>query len=441
MDSRIMSRREWLGTLSVGVGSALLTAAHAQQEPAPAPAAGLPLPRPRYPARLAGGTVIQPERPLEIFAETDVLVVGGGPAGFAAAVSAARAGAKTMLMERYGHLGGLWTGGLVLAVNGTHARADGRKVKVLRGIGDDLLDRLSRLPNAVANYGGDRNNPTTDPEATKFMMNEMVTEAGVNVVFHSWIADVVMSEGAVRGVVFESKSGRQAVLAKVVVDATGDGDVFAAGGAAYEPRRHLIGMVHRVGNTDRAEFKMPGSGEPLPGVRWFILKGVAGNGLDVKELTRFELQHRKAIWNSFQQLRGQPGGDKLYLLQTASQLGVRSTRLLAGVAQLKEEDVQAGRAFPDVIGVGGSHSAQHPAWPIPYGALVPQKLDGVLAAGRCISVEGKVVDDMREIPMCLITGHGAGAAAAVAALSGRPPRAVDIARVQDVLRQQGAFLG
>jgi ribulose 1,5-bisphosphate synthetase/thiazole synthase len=458
MQLQHMTRRELLRTLSAaGLGSAFATRAIADAAGDTPGASGkikeltpmTPTARALYPARLVNGKVIQPERPLPIFAETDVLVVGGGPAGFAAAVSAARAGAKTMLMERYGYFGGLWAGGIVLYVENTHIQENGEKIKVLRGIGDELLERLTKIEGAIINQAPGKHNPTTDPEATKFMMDEMVAGAGVNVVLHSWATDVVMEGNAVRGVVFESKSGRQAILAKVVVDATGDGDVFAAGGAAFEQRLHAIGMVHRLGNVDRADmtqlkaagFKSLGSAEPLSSVRWVNLRGPSTDGLDVKELSRLELEHRRAIWKRVQTLRNTPGGDKLFLLQTAPQLGVRTTRLLAGVAQLTAADAKAGKKFTDVVGVGGSQGANQGGWPIPYGALVPQKLDGLIAAGRCISCDDKWIEDMRLIAACLITGHAAGAAAAVSVQSQCQPRAVEVAKVQDLLRKQGAYLG
>ena len=273
--------------------------------------------RPRYPAVLADGKVIQPERPLTVAQQTDVLVVGGGPAGFAAAVAAARAGVQTTLVERYGYFGGQWTGGIVLVVISTHAREDGQLVKVMRGIGDELLERHVPVRGAIVNQAPGKWNPTTDPEATKFMMDEMIREAGVKVLLHCWVADVVMENGAVRGVVFESKSGRQAILAKVVVDATGDGDVFAAAGAEHEQRLHAIGLVHRLGNTDRADteklkaagIKSLGSIEPLPSVKWVNLRGPSTDALDIAELTRLEMEHRRNIWKRVQKLRATPGGE------------------------------------------------------------------------------------------------------------------------------------
>lgn len=451
-----MTRRELLRVMAAaGLGAPFASRAIAQESEHAAPDGktkelqSIPVrERPRFPAELRGGRVIQPERPLDVIHETDVLVVGGGPAGFAAAVSAARAGAKTCLVERYGYFGGLWTGGLVLLVISTHAKESGGRVKVMRGIGDELVERVNGIGGAI-NQSPDKFNPTTDPEATKFVMDEMIRECGTKVYLHSWVADVIMEGGAVRGAVIESKAGRQAILSKVVIDASGDGDVFAAAGAEHEQRLHAIGLVHRVGNydrTDKGKLKAAGitklgGAEPEPSARWINLRGPSTDNLDIGELTRLEMEHRRAIWERVQKLRKTPGGEPLFLLQTAPQLGVRTSRLLAGVHQLTFKDSREGKKFPDAIGVGGAQSANHVGWPIPYGALLPKTVDNILAAGRCISCDQKLIEDMRLIAACLITGHGAGAAAAVAVKSGCRPRDVDVAKVQALLREQGAYLG
>ncbi|MCX8037163.1 MAG: FAD-dependent oxidoreductase [Candidatus Sumerlaeia bacterium] len=461
--TRRFTRRDLFTLMSAaGLGPAFASITVAQENEG-LPATGAvperklipPMDIPRHPAALVGSKVIQPERPLPVLHETEVLVVGGGPAGFAAAVSAARAGVRTALVERYGYFGGQWTGGLVLLVISTHAKANGGIVKVMRGIGDELLERLNKIPGGVINQAPGKWNPTVDPEATKYVMDEMITEAGVKVFLHCWAADVVLENGAVRGVVFESKSGRQAILARVVVDATGDGDIFAAAGAEHEMRLHAIGLVHRLGNVDRADvekmkaagLKLPasrplGAPTPIPSVTWINLRGPSTNCLDIAELTRLELEHRRSIWQRVQKLRSTPGGEELYLLQTAPQLGVRTSRLLAGTYKLTFEESRQGKKFPDTVGVGGAQNAnQHGGWPIPYGTLLPKKLDNLLAAGRCICVDEKLIEDMRLIAPCLTTGHAAGAAAAIAVQDKCRPRDVDIAKVQKLLRDQNAYLG
>jgi ribulose 1,5-bisphosphate synthetase/thiazole synthase len=457
--NRSFTRRQLLKLLAAaGFGAPLATRVVADQ--ADAAVRRTPVPenivvpvtaRDRYPARWVNGKVIQPERPLAVMHETDVLVVGGGTAGFAAAVAAARAGARTTLVERYGYQGGLWTGGLVLLVYPTHATEQGARTKVVRGVGDELLARIARYPGGSTPYSAEHPHPTTDPEITKLVMDEMVTEAGVTLFFHCWVADVVMDGNAVRGVVFESKAGRQAILAQVIVDASGDGDVFAAAGAEHEQRLHAIGLVHRLGNVDRADlpklreagFRNLGAVEPLPSVRWVNLRGPSTDGLDIAELSRLEVEHRRSIWDRVDQIRQLPGGDQVFLLQTAPQIGVRITRLLAGTRKMTETEARSGARPPDTIGIGGTYGAgaKDPGFAIPYGALIPRRLDNLIAAGRCIDVDTPMVEDMRLIATCLVTGHAAGAAAALAVQHRCRPRDLDTAKLRQLLLNQEAYLG
>jgi ribulose 1,5-bisphosphate synthetase/thiazole synthase len=395
---------------------------------------------------IVDGRVIQPQRELSVLHTTDVLVVGGGSAGVCAAVAAKRAGAEVCLVERYGHFGGLWTGGLVLLILG-HIVTGGKQV--CQGIGEEMMRRLDKMDGAITNRRPGAN-PTVDAEAAKYLMVEMVEEAKIDVFLHCWGVDAIMEGNAVRGAVFESKSGRQAILAKVVVDATGDGDLFAAAGAEFEHRSHNVGLVSRIANLDQVDAAKAaavpkprplGGVTPVPGVNWINLRGPEVDGLDVATLTRMELNHRKFIWQSTQRTRQTPGYDKVYLTETAPQLGVRITRVLHGLHTLTREDLKAGKRFPDVVGVGGSENGQHDEWQIPYGALLPRKVDNVLASGRCIDAEIRMADLVRLIPNCFVTGHAAGAAAAVCVADGCTPREVDVAKVQKVLREQDAYLG
>ena len=458
--ARTMTRRQLMRVLgAAGFGTVLASTVvpeasgdppgGAVRERTPIP----PAPRSHAAASLAGGRVVEPERVLPVFHEADVVVVGGGAAGFAAAVAAARAGARTAIVERYGYFGGLWTGGLVLLVIGTHARENGQLRKVVRGVGDELLQRLARIDGAIIDQQPGRFNPTVDPEATKHVMDEMVAEAGVKVFLHCWGVDAVMDGQAVRGVVFESKVGRRAVLAKVVVDATGDGDIFAAAGAEHQQLLHAIGTVHRLGNVDRIDrakvkaagkedlLRTLGARTPLPSVTWVNLRGPSANGLDIEELSRLEMEHRRSIWRRVQELRHTPGAEDAFLLDVAPQLGVRTTRLLAGTHQLTYDEMCQGRKFPDVVAVGGAQGANHGEWPIPYGVLLPRKVDNLLAVGRCVGVDLRLIEDMRLIASCLTTGHAGGAAAAIAARSGCRPRDVEVSAVQRLLMDQGAYLG
>jgi ribulose 1,5-bisphosphate synthetase/thiazole synthase len=397
-------------------------------------------------ATLVDGKVIQPRRELPILDKTDVLVVGGGPAGVVSAIAAKRAGVNVTLVERYGHFGGLWTGGLVLLVIG-HIVKGGKQV--CQGIGEEIMRRLDKLDGAIINRKVG-SNPTVDAEAVKYVMVEMIEEASVKVFLHCWGIDAVIDGNTVRGVVFESKSGRQAILADVVIDATGDGDIFAAAGATFEHRSHNVGLVSRIGNLDRVD-KEKASGRPKPrhmgsptpvaGVNWVNMHGPEVDGLDVATLTRMEMNHRKFIWNNIQKTRQIPGYERVYLVETAPQLGVRITRVLNGLKTVTLADLKAGTKFPDVVGVGGSERGNHGEWQIPYGALVPVKTDNILAAGRCICTEIRTADLVRLIPNCFVTGHAAGVAGAVAVKDSCRPRDVDINKVQKILRQQEAYLG
>jgi hypothetical protein len=169
--------------------------------------------------------------------------------------------------------------------------------------------------------------------------------------------------------------------------------------------------------------------------------GPETDGLDVAELTRLEMNHRRFIWESVQKLRKTPGYEKVALLETGPQLGVRITRTLTGVKTLSYEDIKGGARFPDVVAVGGFTKPEGDEWHIPYGVLVPKKVDNLLASGRCISAGLKTADNIRLIPVCFATGHAAGVAAAVATKDGCRPRDVELSKVQRILQEQKAYLG
>ena len=398
------------------------------------------------PALVVDGEVVQPQRELPVLHQTDVLVVGAGPAGVVAALGARRAGAKVTLVERYGHFGGLWSGGLVLLVIGHIVTG---KKQVCQGIGEEMMRRLEKLDRGIVNrQPGDR--PTVDAEALKYMMLQMIVEDEVDVFLHSWAVDAVMDGDTVKGVVFESKSGRQAILADQVVDATGDGDVFAAAGVEHERRPYHLGLVSRIGNLDQVDpqkaklAKKPshlGSVTPIEGVNWVNMRGPDADGLDVAQLSTLEMNHRRQIWKNLREIRSTPGYEDVYLLETAPQLGVRITRVLSGVETLTMKGVLEGKKFPDCVAVGGAWNGDHQEWQIPYRALLPKKVENVLAAGRCISGEPRMSDLIRVIPICFITGHAAGCAAALAVRDGCRARDVDVPKLQKLLREQEAYLG
>jgi len=403
-----------------------------------------------------GNTITEPAREIPVLAQTDVLVIGGGPAGAAAAIAASRTGAETYLVERYNHLGGLWTGGLVLPLLSTHAIDKQKQQKqVIFGVGGEMSQRLKDLDMSISEV-----NPVIDPEAGKFVLDEMIREAGVKMLYHTWGAQVIMEGNTIKGVFIESKSGRMAVLAKVVIDCTGDGDIFHWAGEQYETMKYHIGLVHRLGNVDRIKPQAPGFKKmeigkptPIPSVNWVNMHGKDDqDGTDMLNLSQLQMECRKEIWENVANIRKTPGHEEVFLLDTASQLGVRMSRIVDGEYKLTLEDTMTFRSFDDVIGVSGAwttmlykgqkvRTADRPYWQIPYRSLVPKKTENLLVAGRCFCFEQSLVEDTRIIGTCLITGHGAGAAAGLAVKERESVRNIDISKLKKLLIEQKAWLG
>jgi hypothetical protein len=438
-------------------------------------------------------TVTEPARETPVHAETQVLVVGGGPAGCAAALAARRAGAEVVLVERYNHLGGLSTGGLVIWID---RMTDWSGRPVITGIGQEMLDRLpdtavagaprstwgSTEPDDVAYWrerqGAFRDtvtwSPMIDPEWLKYLSAEMLIEAGVKFLLHSWVADPLIEHRRLRGVAFESKEGRRAILADVIVDCTGDLDLCARAGLEFEADAkaggggiaHCLNTGWLWAGVDFArwlEFKrrdpaahrqlMAEAGEALgfaerPVVGWsgdvalFLGPRLSGySGVDVSDLTRVEVESRRRMVAHLDHFRRHaPGFENAWLMLSAPQIGVRHTRRLVGRHKLTSVDWKDATRFDDEVGVSPSPSQKFDNVSVPYRALVPRDLDNVLVAGRHIACDPQTQAPMREIPQCWMTGQAAGVAAALAVMTTASAPEVEIASLKAELRRQGAYL-
>ena len=405
-------------------------------------------------ATIVDGQIVQPARTVPVFHQTDVVVVGGGPAGVAAAIEASRGGAKVAIVERYGSLGGLFTNGLVLIFVGTGVRVDGKFRLCTRGFCEEFIERLEKMgPGCITKRPapGGVWHPTADPEAAKFLMDEMVREAKIETFFHSWGVDVIQVGSSVKGVVFESKQGRQAILAKQVIDTTGDGDVYFQAGVDFDQITHGIGFCYQIGGMDRISptakpdsrrFPMR-SNEPNPSLYWVNAPSVTGNGLDVRELSAAEMHHRREAWKKVSAMKATQGYEAGYLSSTCSQIGVRATRLMKGLSTISKADAvrRNGAAIADAIGVSGCEGVRRPEFGIPYGTLVPVGVDNLLAAGRCISCSPDIIDRIRLFPVCFVTGQAAGAAAAMAVAKGCTPSEINVDALRKVLVSRSVYLG
>lgn len=452
-------------------------------------------------------TVTEARREVKVISEADVIVVGGGPGGFAAAVSAARAGARTVLLERYGHLGGMATGGLVNIVPNL---SDIYGTRYIGGICQELLDRLNAqgaafCPDAqdwgstdesVLKYYKDssfhhffvRKNAegketllyTTiiDPEIAKNEINRMVTEAGVKLFLHSWVTDTIMDGNTVKGIVFESKSGRQAVLGKVVIDCTGDGDLLPLSGTETEDNINpFLRIAHLcfgfwLGGVEFRAFDRFVSARPdeyialknelhdkglylsffrgmlknQEHVAWFHPHFIAKCQTDVEEITRMDVAAREKAVQTWELLKAKaPGFENSYIQLTCPQLGTTGGRRLIGEYSLREADLRPTEPFADTIAVfpnndRGAESLQYSKVYIPYRALVPQQTEGLLVACRAFSSDDEANSCFNLVPHCMCFGQAAGIAAAIAAERNISVRSVPYAELKQKLLDGGAIL-
>lgn len=432
---------------------------------------------------------------IETLAETDVLVVGSGSAGSTAAIAAARAGARTMLLERYGFLGGTST--LVLdTFYGFYTPGSASK-KVVGGVPDDVVAALKTFSACFErpNTYGAGTGVTYHPDYLKVVWEQLARDAGVRVLLHAWVQDVETSGDRVTGVVVATKIGLRRVAAKIVVDASGDADVCYHSGVPFElagdrePAQTLT-TTFRMCNVDVARRKsvskaafhelmadaaaggnyaLPrkeGSDHamPVPGMTSTIMTrlqsyerrdGKVVNATDPELLSRAEMDGRRQALEYARFLHDRvPGYENAHLAGFGVQIGIRETRRVEGDYRLTREDVLGAKQFDDQIGLCGApiedhHGGADTKWQylpdgqcvgIPYRTLLPRKRTNLLVAGRCFSATHDAHASVRSMAQCMAMGQAAGTAAAMASAASISPRDVEVTALHDRLREAGAVL-
>ena len=390
------------------------------------------------------GYVKEPSHRIPVVASADVVVVGGGAAGFAAAVSAARQGADVILVEKANFLGGLWTGGLVLPVLATYARAkDMSWQRAVGGICVEVCDEL--LANG---WAVNPEKPCADPEAAKYLLEKKMKEAGVRVIYNADAVGVTMSGDRVESIIIACNTGRIAIKCRTAVDASGDGNIFNFTGDPHEARKYHISNSFRVGGINGKKFWPT----PVESMRYCVVGSRnAEDGLDVFRVSQLQRDHRLEVWNRIEELKKDPEYSKSYLIEMGPVTGVRVTRVLDSLHNVTLEGSMEWKSYDDCIGMAGMcdpfmykgrriTKADRPIWQIPYRSLIPRQTQNLLVAGRCFGYDAGITWDAREISTCFVTGQAAGTAAAMASIGHSSVRDVDIRQLQSQLRKDGARL-
>ena len=419
---------------------------------------------------------LEPAREIPVSGKYDIIVAGSGPAGFAAAINAARLGAKVLVLEMTGMIGGVSTSGLMSHFTGD---ADSKFYR-------EILQRMSERNEECQDVS-----IYIDTEQLRELYLDMLNEEGIAYRLYSTVVDVMKDGNRVTGVIVQSKTVREAFEARIVIDATGDGDVSAMAGVPFTKGRESDGAMQpmtcmfKMGGVDFDRAVFPPTFETLVPTEKGELQSLAAqhlpkpaghvllfgsprkgivtanmtnctnvDGTKAEDLTRAETVCQSQIPHIIRFLREYvPGYEHCYLISSASMIGVRETRHMEGVYQLTKEDILAKRVFPnwivkgacfnfDVHNISGSgldetgvqkKFPENVRYTIPYGCFVPKAIDGLLFTGRCISGTHIAHSNYRVMPICVAMGEGTGIAAALAIRHSIDVRDVDAKEVQAFL--------
>ncbi len=409
-------------------------------------------------------TCREPACELSVAGEYDVVVVGGGCAGLSAALASVRNGVRTLIIERFPYFGGTATASLMGNINGFRNQVEPDSLQTVKGIAQEIILELHNIkglgksPYKQKEYNLEKGELSysyaIDTEKFKYVTLRLMVESGADILFHTYFCAPLKEGERVRGVIVENKSGRQAVMAKVVVDASGDADVAARAGADFwqvkgsEAPRLNDGLMYKIAGfaTDTSQRGCLVGNEMVvwgPG-------DLVCDGTNAWELTKAEIQARLKVFEHFQSLKQKSTGlDNAFVAETPPLLGVRQTRLIEGEYKLTAEDALEGRRFDDVVAIssapiihyyGYRRYLDHEGFDIPYRCLVPKKIDALLVAGRCISSQQQPYESFRSMAPIMAIGEAAGTAAALAVKTGVQPRALEVTALQRALMAHGAEL-
>lgn len=457
--------------------------------------------------------IVLPVREGLLAAETDVLVVGGGPAGIGAALGAANCGVDVILVERYGFLGGNATAALVMPLMSffmQKAREEkptatllptdqGRGGEpVLAGVVQEFLERLVKAGGAITPSQKTGYTVPFDPEIFKLIALDMIDQAGVHFLFHAFASGTLVKDGTIQGVIFETKSGPLVIYARTIIDCTGDADIAALSGAPFGIGRQEDRLVQpmtlmfRMTEFQHKAFesyveKHPDQWKGVHGLSDFIKqatekgelnlpredilffgtpheKEVSVNstrvirvlGTDVWDLSYAEHQSRKQMQQIAAFMKKYvPGFEESYIVQSGVNVGVRETRRIIGEYQITSDDILNAKKFPDAIakstypidihnpeGTGTvlKRVPDNDYYEIPLRSLIPQKIENLLVAGRCISGTHEALSSYRVMPVSMATGQAAGVCAALSVKNKTSPRQLPAKEVQSELIRQKADL-